>query len=274
MKAIITTRYGPPEVLQLAEVEKPIPKSNEVRIKIYATTVNLGDCDLRAFNVPASYWLPLRIIMGITKPKIKIFGQELAGEIESVGNEVTYYKPGEKVFLGTNMKLGGYAEFVCIPADYPMGNIPDGLSYQEAATIPVGGCNALYFIRKATITQGEKVLINGAGGSIGTYALQLIKKQGAEVTVVDSAEKLDMLRSIGADYTIDYKAEDFTRNGKKYDVILDVIGKAPYTRTLKCLTYGGRYVLINLSLELGLRILWTKIFSKQKVSTEIGRAHV
>ncbi|MEZ5038857.1 MAG: NAD(P)-dependent alcohol dehydrogenase [Saprospiraceae bacterium] len=267
MKAILFTRYGSPDVLKLAVVEKPVPKEDEVLIKIHATTVTAGDCELRAFKIAPLFWLPVRLMFGIWKPRVKILGQEFAGEVVEVGNAVTNFKKGDPVFGATGIKLGAYAEYKCQLSTRRIALKPSNMRFEEAATIPTGGLNALYFIEKANIQPGEKVLINGAGGSIGTYAVQLAKLQGAEVTAVDSQRKLDMLRSIGADHVIDYTQVDFTQNGQHYDVIIDVAGKCAYTNTVKSLTENGRYIQTNPSLSLMLRGLWTAWTSRKKVLT-------
>lgn len=271
MKAIIWTRYGPPEVLQLQEVEKPIPKDNEVLIKIHATTVTAGDCEARSFKFPSLFWLPLRIVFGLTKPSRKpILGQELAGEIEAVGKDVTQFKKGDPVFAATLLRFGAYAEYVCLPETHPMALKPANITYEEAATIPTGGFNGLHFLRKANVQSGEKVLINGAGGSIGTYAVQIAKSLGAEVTCVDSASKLEMLRAIGADHLIDYTREDFTQSGQGYDVIIDVVGKSSFSDSVRALTQNGRYVLGNPSLAGMIRALWTSMTSDKRVIFEVA----
>lgn len=274
MKAIVCTKYGSPDVLQLQEVEKPTPKDNQVLIRVHAATVTAGDCELRRFKFPILFWLPLRLYIGIRKPRIKVFGQELAGEIESVGKEVTQFKKGDQVFAPTEMSFGAYAEYICLPGNYTIATKPSNMTCEEAATIPTGGLNALYFLRKANIERGEKVLINGAAGSIGTIAVQIAKSLGAEVTGVDSAKKLEMLRSIGADQVIDYTREDFTKSGKTYDVILDVAGKSSYSRCVKALTRKGRYVLANPSISLIVRGLWTSMTSSKKVITGLANYKV
>src|SRR4051794_15606466 len=224
MKAIVWTKYGPPDVLQLREVAKPEPKDNEVLIRIGATTVTAGDAQIRGLKIPILFLLPFRLFLGLRKPKrITVLGQELAGEIEEVGKEVTRFKKGDQVFAWAGFRLGAYAEYICLPEKGLLKIKPSTMTYEEAAPLAVGGLEAAYFIRKGNIRSGEKVLIYGAGGSIGTYAVQLARSCGAEVTGVDSAEKADMLRSIGADHVIDYKHEDFTRRGETYDVIFDVI---------------------------------------------------
>ncbi len=265
MKAIVWTKYGSPNVLQLKEVEIPIPKDNEVLIKVHAATVTIADCELRRMKGPILFVLAFRIYVGLIKPKrITILGQELAGEIEAVGKEVTKFKKSDPIFAPCLLRLGAYAEYACLPEKYPVLK-PASITYEEAATIPTGGINGLDFLRAGNVQAGESILINGAGGSIGTYAVQIAKSLGAEVTCVDSAEKLDMLRLIGADHVIDYTKEDFTRNGETYDVIIDVIGKSPFSRSLRSLKPNGRYVLGNPSLSARIRARWTPMTQGKKV---------
>lgn len=265
MRAIIWPKYGSPDVLELRDVEKPTPKDNEVLIKIVAATVFAGDCEMRGFDFPISFWLPLRLMFGLRKPRIKILGQELAGEIEAVGMEATHFTKGDQVFAPTDASFGAYAEYICLPGTHPMAIKPINMTYEEAATVPVGGLNALHFLRKANIQTGQKVLINGAAGSIGTFAVQIAKTFGAEVTAVDSTKKLDMLRSIGADHVIDYTQEDFTQNGETYDVIIDVVGKSPYSRSVRSLGQNGRYILGNPRFSGMFKGLWTSMTSSKKV---------
>ena len=250
--------------------KKPTPKDNEVLIRVYATTVTAGDCEIRRFQIPILFWLPVRLHMGLRKPRIKILGQEIAGEIEAVGKEVTQFKKGDQVFAPTEMSLGAYAQYICLPSTCVMAVKPTNMTYAEAATVPLGGLNALHFLRKGNIQSGQKVLINGAGGSIGTFAVQLAKYFGAEVTGVDSTEKLDMLSSIGADRVIDYTQEDFTKNGQTYDVIFDVAGKSSFSRSVKSLNQNGRYLLANLVLSQIVRGLWTSMTSSKKVITGLA----
>jgi NADPH:quinone reductase-like Zn-dependent oxidoreductase len=249
MKAIVWTKYGPPDVLQLQEVGKPTPKEDEVRVKVHATTVTAGDCEMRNLQFPIYLSLIMRIFVGIRKPtRVTIIGQELAGEIDSVGKKVTLFKEGDQVFGSAGFSTGTYAEYVCLPEQHDEGVIaikPDNMTYEEAATVTTGGLEALHFLRKGNIQPGQKILINGAGGSIGTYGVQLAKYFGAEVTAVDSTSKLDVLRSIGADQVIDYTKEDFTKNGQTYDVIFDVIGVSPFSRSLKSLNEKGFYLIAN-----------------------------
>jgi 2-desacetyl-2-hydroxyethyl bacteriochlorophyllide A dehydrogenase len=265
MKAMVWTKYGSPDVLQLQEVKKPVPKDNEVLIKIFASTVTAGDCEMRSFKFPIWFWLPLRLYFGIIKPRIKIQGQELAGEIEAVGAAVTQFKKGDSVFAPTQMNLGAHAEYICLPFKYAIASKPSNMSYEEAATIPTGGLNALHFLRKANVQRGQKVLINGAGGSIGTYAVQMAKSIGAEVTAVDSTRKLEMLRSIGADHVIDYTQEDFSKSGKTYDVIIDIVGERSFSRCVKSLKQNGICVMGNFRLSGIVRGLWTTMTSGKKV---------
>jgi NADPH:quinone reductase-like Zn-dependent oxidoreductase len=265
MKAIIWTKYGSPNVLQLREIEKPTPKHNEVLIKVHVATVTMGDCEMRSLKTPVMIRLPLRIYVGFSGPKrITILGQELAGEIEAVDKEVTRFKEGDQIFAATLFRFGAYAEYTCLPEKYPVLKSAN-MTYEEAATIPTGGINGLHFLRMANVRSGQSVLINGAGGSIGTYAIQIAKSFGAEVTAVDSTEKLAMLCSIGADHVIDYTQEDFTKSGETYDVIIDVIGKSSFSRSIRSLKSNGRYVLGNPSLSGMIRGLWTSRTSDKKV---------
>lgn len=265
MKAIVCTRYGPPEVLQLKEVEKPTPNDNEVLIKVHAATVTMGDCELRSLRLPLTWKIFARIGFGFRAPRKKILGQDLAGEIESIGKSVTPFKTGDQVFANTGLHLGAYAEYDCLPAKGLIATKPANMSYEEAAAVPVGGLHSLHFLRKANIRSGQKVLIVGAAGSIGTVAVQLAKSYGAEVTGVDSTKKLDVLRSIDADHVVDYTQEDFTKNGQKYDVIFDTVGKSPYSRSIGSLREGGFYLLGNPGLSQQFRAPWTSMTSGKKI---------
>jgi len=260
MKAIVWTKYGAPQVLRLREVEKPSPKENEVLVKIHATTVTAGDCEMRRLELPLFLSTPMRIYNGLRAPKrITILGQELSGEIEAAGANVKSFKPGDQVFGTTGFNLGGYAEYICLAGDSEESALalkPVNMSFEEAAAVPFGGLESLHFLRQAHIQPGQKVLINGAGGSIGTFGVQLAKHYGAEVTAVDSADKLDMLLSIGADHVIDYREEDFTKSRKKYDVVFDVIGKSPFSGSIRALEEGGCFLMANPRISYMLRGSW------------------
>jgi NADPH:quinone reductase-like Zn-dependent oxidoreductase len=266
MKAVCFSNYGTPEVLELRTVEKPTPKEDEVLIRIHAATVTPGDCEIRSFKFPFWVWIPLRLYMGILKPKRPIIGMEFSGVVESVGDAVTQFKPGDPVFAGTGIRFGTYAEYRCQRADTAMAVKPVGLSHAEAATIGVGGLNALHYLRQGKIQPGDKVLINGAAGCFGTYAVQLAKHFGAEVTGVDSTDKLDTMRELGADHVIDFTQEDFTNNGVRYDVILEIAGKASYSRCIRSLNRNGRLVLANPKFRQMLRAPLTSRFTDKTVS--------
>jgi len=258
VRAIVCPKYGPPDVLQLEEVGKPAPKDNEVLIRVRATTAARGDCELRGMKVPLLLQPLVRIGFGFRGPRRRILGQELAGEVESVGNVVTRFKQGDQVFAFTGFRLGAYAEYDCLPEKGLVATKPSNMSFEEAAAVPVGGVHAMHLLKKAGIRNGQKVVVIGAGGSIGTFGVQIAKAFGAgEVTGVDSAGKLDAVRSIGADYVIDYAKEDFTEIGQTYDVIFDTIGKSQFSDSIRCLNEGGVYLLGNPGLSQQVRRLWT-----------------
>jgi NADPH:quinone reductase-like Zn-dependent oxidoreductase len=258
MKAVVWTKYGPPDDLQLKEVDKPAPKVDEVLIRIHATTVVAGDCEMRSLKLPLFLSLPMRMYNGLREPKrITILGQALAGQIESVGQDVKLFEEGDQVFAAAGFGMGAYAEFKCLPEAGVIAVKPANMTYEEAATVPIGGLEALHFLREGNIRSGQEVLINGAGGSIGTFAVQLAKHFGAKVTAVDSAGKLDMLRAIGADQVIDYAREDFTKRGETYDVIFDVVGKASFSGCTRSLRPNGRCLLANPGLSHRVRGRWT-----------------
>jgi NADPH:quinone reductase-like Zn-dependent oxidoreductase len=269
MKAVVTTKYGPPEVLQLQEVEKPSPKDNELLIKIYATTVTAGDCEMRSLDLPLGYQLMLRLGFGISRPRNKIPGTELAGEIEAIGKDVKQFQVGDQVFGSAGLGLGANAEYICLPEkpgemEGGVAIKPANMTYEEAATVPFGGRDSLHFLRLGNIQSGQKILINGAGGSIGTFAIQLAKHYGAEVTAVDSTAKLDMLRSLGADHVVDYTQEDLTKSGEIYDVIFDVVGKISFSRSEKSIGENGTYLLANPVSQM-VQALWTRMTSNKEV---------
>ena len=250
MKAIICTKYGPPEVLKLQEVDKPIPKDNEVLGKIYATTVTIGDVRIRSFNVPRLQWLFARLYLGLRKPKNSILGMEIAGEIEAVGSDVKLFKKGDKIFALLYHKrakppFGGHAEYKCLPEDGVLALKPVNMTYEEAAAVPAGAITAFYVLKNANIESGKKVLVYGASGSVGTFGVQLAKAFGAEVTGVCSTNNLKMVRSLGANKVIDYTQEDFTQNDERYDVIFDAVDKLSPSRGKNSLKKTGIYLNVS-----------------------------
>jgi len=271
MRAIVCTRYGPPDVLQLKEVGIPTPKDDEVLIRVHAATVMAGDCQLRSMSLPLSWQPVARIGFGFRGPRRKILGQELAGEIESVGSDVRLFKKGQEVFALTGFRLGAYAEYDCLPEKGVIASKPANVTYEEAAAVPTGGLHALHFLRRANIQSGERVLINGAGGTIGTFAVQLAKLHGAEVTAVDSTWKLDMLRSIGADKVVDYTKDDFTKRAETYDVIFDAVGTTSYSDCIRLLKGNGSYLLGNPGLSQTVRARLTSKRDGKKVIIWTGR---
>ena len=271
MKAIVCTKYGPPEVLQLQEVAKPVPRDNEILVRVHATTVSAADVIDRSFAFPPYLWLSARISLGITRPKNPILGFELAGAIESVGRNVKRWREGDQVFASTfAFGFGCYAEYTCLPEDGAIAAKPANMTYEEAAAVPLGGLTALTFLRdRARIRSGQKLLVYGASGSIGTYALQLGRYFGAEVTGVCSTTNLEMVKSLGADSVIDYTREDFTRSGETYDIILDAVNKTSFSRCRSSLTKRGVYLATFPTLTFLLHMLWTSMVgSKKAVSGE------
>jgi len=263
MKTIVYTRYGPPEVLQLKEVEKPTPKDNEVLIKVHATTVNRTDCGFRKPEYP----LIIRLINGVFKPKRTILGSELAGEVEAVGKDVRLFKKGDQVFGLTGNKFGAHAEYTCLPEEASIVTKPTNMNYEEAAAVCDGAMLAFTYIRKTNLQKGDKILIYGASGSIGTAAVQLAKYYEAQVTAVCNTKNLELVKSLGADEVIDYTKDDFTKIGQTYKVVYDAVGKTSFFRCKNLIKKGGVY----LSTDLGFLaqnlflVLWTKIFGSKKV---------
>jgi len=263
MRAIVQEKYGPPEVLQIKEVEKPSLQDNEVLIRNHATTATLYDCWCRSATAPPGFGLLSRIDSGIRRPKQPILGIDVAGEIEAVGKDVTLFKPGDQIF-GFSASLGAYAEYICLPENRALAIKPENMSYEEAAAIPQGALTALYFLRKADIQPGQKVLIYGASGGVGSYAVQLAKHFGAEVTGICSTTKLELVKSLGADEVIDYTAEEFDASGETYDVIFDTFGKSPFSRCVKSLKETGIYLFATFGLGRLLRIVWLNRRSSKK----------
>ncbi len=266
MKAVVYTEYGPPDVLQLKELEIPVPGDDEVLIKVHAAEATKGDCEMRSFHFAVQwFWPPLRIVLGLTRPKRKILGGYFAGEVEALGGDVSKYAVGDQVFGTTRLRLGAYAEYVCLPESFTIVLKPTNMTFVEAAAVPLGGLNALHFMRNAKIRSGEKVLVNGAGGSIGTFGVQIAKAMGAEVTAVDAAHKEEMLRRIGADHFVDYSREDFTRSGQTWDVIFDMVAHSSYSGCVGALKPNGRYVMANPRLSDMLRSALTSKFTDKTV---------
>ena len=269
MKAIVCTKYGSSDVLQLKEVEKPTPKENEVLIRVYAATVTSGDVWIRSSTYSPWFWLFGRIMYGLTKPRKTIPGNELAGEIESVGKEVRQFKKGDQVF-GIIWKTsfgGANAEYKCLPED-GVAIKPANMTYEEAAAVPIGGLTALHLLRKGDVQSGQKVLINGASGSVGTFAVQLAKYFGADVTGVCSTLNIDIVKSLGADTVIDYTKDDFTKSDQIYDVIFDTVRKTSFSHCKSTLKQRGKYITVDWPL---LTALWTSIASSRKVVFGIAK---
>lgn len=265
------TAYGAPEVLRLVEVDKPVAKPNEVLVKVHASTVTFGDCEIRNLTLPAWTRIPVRMIMGYRKPKRLIPGMEFAGIVEEVGSKVSTFKPGDAIFGSTGMRMGGNAEYLCRPVTAALGMKPENVTFEDAATIPTGGINALHFLRMAKIKPGQKVLVIGAGGSIGTWGVLLAKYYGAEVTAVDHTGKLAMLRAAGADHTIDYTNEDFSSKGVKYDVIFDLVYASSFSKCIQALTATGCYLMGNTDPGRMLMGLWIELITSKNVKFALAR---
>ncbi|MEH7513900.1 NAD(P)-dependent alcohol dehydrogenase [Gottfriedia acidiceleris] len=265
MKAIICTKYGPPEVLQITEVEKPKIKDDEVLIKIHASTVTAGDVKLRSSDFPYMYWLPSRLMFGLTKPKNKITGCELAGEIVTVGKKVRNFKTGDQVFGYSGFTFGANAEYISLHEEGVLAKKPINMTFEQAAAVPVGAITALHFLRKSIIQNGQKVLIYGASGSVGTYAIQLAKYFGTEVTALCSTSNLELVRSLGANEVIDYTNEDFAKSKKTYDIIFDTVGKSSFSNCKRLLNKDGVYLLSAVwKLSVYFQAIWSNLISNKK----------
>lgn len=265
MKAIVYENYGAPDVLKLRDIEKPTPQPDEVLIKIAATTVTSGDCRVRSLNVPVGFGFLIRLAFGVSKPRQTILGSEFAGVVESVGKDVRAFKVGDEVFGFSDAAMGCYVEYKCLPENSALALKPGNLSLNEAAALSFGGTTALAFLSKAMLQRGDKILINGASGSVGTAAVQLAKHFGAEVTAVCSTANVELLKSLKADHVVDYSKFDFTQNGRSYDVIMDNAGTAPFTRCKASLKRGGRLLIVIASLPDMLKIPWINLTSGKKV---------
>lgn len=273
MKAITFTEYGSPAVLKLNDVEKPTPKINEVLIRIHATSLNVGDLWARnfkaitpgKFSMPFLFWLPARMFFGWSKPKVNILGSEFSGEVEAVGSDVKRFKKGDRVFGYRGQSMGANAEYLCVSESGMIAPMPANMTYEEAAAIPYGALTALSLLRKVNIQPGQKVLVNGASGGIGSAAVQLAKYFGAHVTGVCSTPRVDFVKSIGADKVIDYTQEDFTQNGETYDLILDIMNKSSFARCKNSLTPTGVYLLASFKMKQVFQMFWTSMTGGRKV---------
>lgn len=266
MKAVVCHNYGSPDVLHLEEVEKPAPKDGEVLIRVRATSVTAADYRIRGSNFPPLFWLPARINYGLMGPKKKILGTDLAGEIEAVGKDVTRFKEGNRVFGSSGGRLGAYAEYVCLPEDAALAAMPDDATYEEAAAIPFGASDALFFLRDVgNVRGGQSVLIYGASGAVGTAAVQLARYFGAEVTGVCSTANLELVESLGADTVVDYTKEDFTENGRRYDLIFETVGKSSVARGKRSLKQDGVYLANLIGPSALVQMLWTQVVGSKRV---------
>ncbi|MEL6974194.1 MAG: NAD(P)-dependent alcohol dehydrogenase [Bacteroidota bacterium] len=250
MKAVVYQQYGPPEVLKQVEVEKPSPKENEILVKVHATSVTSGDVRLRSSDFPALFWLPARLIFGLFKPKRKILGHEFAGVVEAKGDKVTQFQIGDSVFGTTTLlREGSYAEYVCIPEAWKNGVIaqkPYNLDFHTAAVLPIGAMTALFLLEKGNAQSGEKLLIYGASGSVGSYAVQIAKSMGLEVTSICSGKNMDMVKSLGADHALDYTQQDYSQLDQKYDMVFDAVGKTNKRKAQNVLLRNGRFVSVKM----------------------------
>jgi len=267
VRAVVYTRYGGPEVLRLADVPTPVPGDHEVLIRVRAAEATKSDCELRSFRYAVKwFWLPLRVAVGIIRPRRRILGGYFAGEVVSMGGRVTRFAPGDQVYGCAGLRLGAYGEYVVLPERAAIAPKPRNMSFVEAAAVPLGGLNALHFMRRARVQPGEQVLINGAGGSIGAHALQIAHSMGAHVTAVDHRIKEGLARRLGADDFVDYTTDDVTTTGRTFDVIFDMVPGSPYHRLLRMLRPGGRYLNGNPRLSVLLRSVLTTRFTDKTVA--------
>ena len=273
MKAIVYTEFGPPDVLHLKEEEKPAPKDNEILVRVHATPVSYGDMTARnfknissrKFHMPLPLLFATRMVFGFNKPKINVLGSEFAGEVEAIGKDVIRFKAGDQVMGYLGQRMGAYAEYLCMPEDGSVAKKPSNMTYAEAATVPYGAIMATSLLRKGNIQSGQKVLVNGASGGIGSAAVQLAKHYGAEVTGVCGTQRLDFVKALGADKVIDYTKEDFTQNGEAYDLIFDILGKSSFAQSKRSLTATGRILYASFKTKHLLQMLWTSLYGSQKV---------
>ncbi|MFC5471798.1 NAD(P)-dependent alcohol dehydrogenase [Cohnella suwonensis] len=265
MRAAVCRKFGPPEVLEIQDVAMPVPKKNEIRIRIIATTVSAGDCRVRSFTPPPMFWLPMKFVLGFGKPRKPILGIEFAGVVDAVGSEASRFRIGDAVFGVSGFAFGTYAEYICLPEKTAIAAKPAGMTYEEAAAVPVGALTALHFLRKGKIARGSNVLVYGASGSVGTYVVQLAKYFGAKVTAVCSAANAEWVRALGADAVIDYEKESVSRSGESYDIVFDTVGKSPYSACIAMLKPKGFYLLAVMETGHVFRGLWTSMTTGKKV---------
>jgi NADPH:quinone reductase-like Zn-dependent oxidoreductase len=266
MKAMVYTRYGPPEVLHLADVPKPVPRRHEVLIRVRATTVSVADVRCRAFRVPLSFWILARLSLGVLKPRRSILGGELAGDVEEIGQDVVRFKKGDAVFAETLTRPGAYAEYTCLPETGVIALKPTNMTYEEAAAVPIGARAALHYLRRAHVASGQRVLVYGASGSVGTFAVQLAKYFGAHVTAVCSGSNLDLVKSLGADAVIDYTTERFAAGGNTYDVILVAVNRCSFADCMRALKEKGIYLNVTTPIRT-LRMWWAALTSHKTIIT-------
>jgi NADPH:quinone reductase-like Zn-dependent oxidoreductase len=273
MKAAVYESYGPPDVLHLAEVDTPVPGEGEVRVRVRATTVNYGDMSARnfenispgEFNMPFLFWVFAKLYFGMGRPKVAILGNEFSGQIDAVGGGVTRFKEGDEVFGYLGQGMGAYAEYLCMPEDGMLAAKPASMTHEEAATLPSGAIVAVSLLREVDIQLGQRVLVNGASGGIGSAAVQIAKRHyGAHVTGVCGTPRMDFVRALGADEVIDYTQEDFTQNGETYDVIFDILGRSSFARCKGSLNENGRYLLASFKLKQLAQMLWTAVTGSDK----------
>jgi len=267
MKAAVCRRFGPPEVLQTKMIDKPIPKENEVLVKIHAATVTKFDCWIRSSS--RMFRFLMRLVTGIRFPKDTLLGTELAGDIEAVGKDVTSFNIGDQIFAYLGMRMGAYAEYICLQEESVMATKPINMTYDEAAAVQQGALSALYFLRMTNIQRGQKILIYGASGGVGLFTVQLAKYFGAEVTGVCSTTKIDLVRSMGADKIVDYKKEDFTKSGEIYDIIFDTIGTSPFSGSVRSLKNGGIYLFVTYGILRSIRARVHNLTSSKKTVSKI-----
>ena len=274
MKAMVITKYGPPDVLKLKEVEKPVPRDNEILVRVHATPVSFGDTLVRnlkdvtpkKFHMPLLFWLFAKMYFGFRKPRITILGSEFAGEIEAVGKDVRRFRKGDAVFGYRGARMGAYAEYLCLAENEVVAPKPANMTYEQAAAVPYGAIMALNMLRKIDLRPGHRVLVNGASGGIGPAVVQLAKSHfGANVTGVCGTPRLDYVRSLGADAVIDYSKEDFTAGNETYDLIVDILGKSPFSRVKRSLTPKGRWLLVSFKTKKLVQMLWTSLSGGKKV---------